>query len=88
MKAKSKLPMIIANPEICHGKLVFAGTRIMIWQILELLEAGKTASEIRAAYPTLPKGAVKAALHFAAEQVKGASYVPFAKEDRQTQIFA
>lgn len=83
-----KLPRIIVNSEICHGKPVFEGTRVMIWQILELLEAGLTAKEIYSGYPTLPNGAIEAALHFAAEQIKGISYVPFNRETSQTQIFA
>ncbi|MDZ7586548.1 MAG: DUF433 domain-containing protein [Patescibacteria group bacterium] len=82
------LPRIIVNPEICHSKPVFKGTRIMVWQILELLEAGLTAKEIYFGYPTLPDGVIEAALHFAAEQVKGVSYVPFNKETSQTQVFA
>ena len=86
MVIKRKLPQIITHPEICHGKHVFAETRIMVWQILELLEAGLTDKEIYSAYPTLPSGAIEAALHFAAEQIKGISYVPFTKEDR-TQVF-
>ena len=28
---------IVADPEICHGKPTFAGTRIMVWQVLELV---------------------------------------------------
>ena len=83
-----RLPKIIACPEICHGKPVFEGTRVMVWQILELLEAGLTAKEIYSGYPTLPIGAVEAALHFAAEQIKGVSYVPFNRETAQTQVFA
>jgi uncharacterized protein (DUF433 family) len=26
---------IVADPEICHGKPTFRGTRIMVWQVLE-----------------------------------------------------
>lgn len=81
-------PKIVVNSEICHGKPVFKGTRIMVWQILELLEAGETPKDIFAAYPTLPAGAIESALHFAVEQIKGISYVPFNKEITQTQVFA
>lgn len=70
---------IVADPEICHGKPTFKGTRIMVWQILDLLEAGESPKNIYKAYPSLPKGAVEAALHYAAERVKGVSYVPFSK---------
>ncbi len=31
---------ITVDPEVCHGKPVFKGTRIMVYQILELLEGG------------------------------------------------
>lgn len=57
--------LVISDPNICHGKPVFKGTRIMIWQILEMLEAGEKPQEIHRAYPSLPKGSVEAALHFA-----------------------
>jgi uncharacterized protein (DUF433 family) len=41
---------IIADPEICHGKPVIKGTRIMVWQILEELEQEKSPDEIIAAW--------------------------------------
>jgi len=80
---------IVADPDICHGKPTFKNTRIMVWQILELLEAGESLKDIYSAYPTLPKGAVEAALHYAAEKVKGINYVPFDKgKVLQAQVFA
>ena len=60
----------------------------MVWQVLELLEAGVSLKEIRAAFPSLPAGAVEAALHYAAEKAKGVSYVPFKKDLSQAQVFA
>lgn len=57
---------ISVNPNICHGKPCFKGTRIMVWQILELLEADATMAEIRDAFPSLTPEHVKAALHYAA----------------------
>lgn len=77
MKRININPYIVADPEICHGQPTFKGTRIMVWQILELLEAGETAKEIYQGYPTLPKGAIEAALHYAAEQIKGVRYLSF-----------
>ena len=89
MSNKNQLPEIVADPEICHGKPTFKGTRVMVWQILELLEAGESPEEIYAAYPTLPMGAIEAALHYAAETAKGITYVSFTKEKHQTaQVFA
>jgi uncharacterized protein (DUF433 family) len=33
---------IVYDPEICHGKPTFRGTRIMVWQVLEMVAEGKT----------------------------------------------
>ena len=64
---------IVSNPDICHGKPTIKGTRIMVWQILELLKEGKTETEIYSAYPTLPDKAVEAALEYAANKIKETS---------------
>jgi uncharacterized protein (DUF433 family) len=73
MKTSSQA-IIEANPGICHGQPVFKGTRIMVWQILELLESGTSPKEIYDAYPSLPPRALEASLHFAAQRVKGLNY--------------
>jgi uncharacterized protein (DUF433 family) len=31
---------IVADPKICHGKPTFRGTRIMVWQVLEMVTEG------------------------------------------------
>lgn len=31
---------IVADPKICHGKPTFRGTRIMVWQVLEMVASG------------------------------------------------
>lgn len=35
-------PHIVADPAICHGKPTFKGTRIMVWQVLEDVAAGRS----------------------------------------------
>lgn len=69
---------ITADPEVCHGKPCFKGTRIMIHLVLELLEAGVTREEIISEkyYPQLTKKHIEAALHYAGELLKTRSYVP------------
>jgi len=37
---------IVADPEICHGKPTFRGTRIMVWQVLEMVAEGIAWDEI------------------------------------------
>ena len=41
---------IIIDPRFCHGKPIFKGTRIMVSQVLELLEAGKVVPVIDRRY--------------------------------------
>ena len=62
---------IIADTEICHGKPTFNGTRIMVWQALEMLEGGLTVKEIIEDFPSLTPEHIKAALHYAASVTKG-----------------
>ncbi len=57
---------ISVDPEICHGKPCFKGTRIMVYLVLEMLEEGAPIQEILEAYPSLTPEHIKAALHYAA----------------------
>ena len=65
---------ISVNPEICHGKPCFKGTRIMVYLVLDMLEAGAANADIREAYPDLTPKHVKAALEFAARAVETGRY--------------
>lgn len=65
------LEKITIDPKIAHGKPVIAGTRIMVYQVLELLEAGKTFDEIITDYfPDLTNDDIRACLRFANELLK------------------
>lgn len=37
---------IVADPRICHGKPTFRGTRIMVWQVMEMLAENLSWDEI------------------------------------------
>lgn len=66
------------EPNICHGQPCIKGTRIMVYIILELLEAGLTDDAIiRDYYPNLTPEDIKACLHYAATLLKEQEYVPF-----------
>ena len=56
---------IIADPAICHGKPTFKGTRVMVWQILEMLSAGENVKDIIRAFPSLKPAHIRAALEYA-----------------------
>jgi uncharacterized protein (DUF433 family) len=56
MKANEKIKrielgrFIVADPAICHGKPTYKGTRIMVWQVLAMLERGEPWEYIRDAW--------------------------------------
>lgn len=61
---------IVADPKICHGKPTFKGTRVMVWQVLELLKAGETTKDIISDFPSLTLKHIQAALDYAASLTK------------------
>lgn len=61
---------IVADPEICHGKPTFKGTRVMVWQVLEMLASGTTEREIIEEFPSLSQRHIKAALEYASSLMK------------------
>ena len=72
------LDRIEINPKICHGQPVIKGTRIMVYLILELLEAGIAPENIiKDYYPTLTLEDIKAAIHYAVAIIKNQEVVPF-----------
>jgi uncharacterized protein (DUF433 family) len=42
---------IVADPQICHGKPTYKGSRVMVWPVLEALEDGESWDEIIQASP-------------------------------------
>ena len=61
---------ISVDPNVCHGHHCFKGTRVMVYLVLELLEAGDTPTKILRAYPTLTRESIRAALRYAVELVR------------------
>ena len=59
---------IITDPEICHGKPTFKGTRIMVSTILQLLGAGMSIDEIRKDYyPQLSRESILSVFDYASK---------------------
>lgn len=58
---------VVSIPEVMSGDPCISGTRIAVASIIANLKAGDSAAEIHAAYPTLPEGAVDAAVRWADE---------------------
>ncbi len=66
---------IIADSNICEGRPVFKGTRIMVWQVLELLGAGVSIDEILKNYfPQLTRKAILSVLNYASKVIEEEKY--------------
>lgn len=61
---------IVADPNICHGKPTFKGTRVMVWQILELLKSGEDTKDITREFPSIKEIHIKSALEYASSLTK------------------
>lgn len=66
---------IVATADTLHGWPRFKDTRIPVSVVLDNLAAGVTPEELYSDYPSLPKGAIPAALAYAAELARD-SIVP------------
>src|SRR5258706_9955737 len=59
---------IVADPQICHGKPTFKGTRVMVWQVLDALARGESWEEIVAAWDgRITRGAIAETIRLARE---------------------
>ena len=68
------------SPNICHGQPCIKGTRIMVYTIIELIEAGLAPDDIiRDYYPNITREDIKGCLHYAATLIKNQEYIPFEK---------
>ena len=75
---KQLMERISVDPHVCHGQPCIKGTRIMVYLVLELLEAGLAPeSIIQEYYPQIDRQDIEACLHYAAGLIRDAEYVPF-----------
>ena len=58
-------PSVQIDPNICHGKPVIKGTRVLVSTILGALSGGDSVDTVLADYPNITRGDVEAALEFA-----------------------
>ncbi len=61
---------ISIDPNVCHGKPCIKETRIMVWIIVDYLANGDSVEDVLAAYPSLTREDVQAALAYAAEMTR------------------
>ncbi|MBI4262895.1 MAG: DUF433 domain-containing protein [Acidobacteria bacterium] len=72
------LTRITFDPEVMGGKPCIRGLRVTVGTIVGLVAAGRTASEILAAYPYLEEEDIREALCYAAWRVEETE-VPLSK---------
>ncbi|MEI7898636.1 MAG: DUF433 domain-containing protein [bacterium] len=60
---------VTVDPEICAGKPVISGTRIMVKNILGMVAGGYSISRIVKEYPELTLEMVENALQYAAQVI-------------------
>lgn len=59
---------IVADPKVCHGKPTFRGTRIMVWQVLEMLADGMAwETIIEQCHNSITKDAIAEAVKLSGE---------------------
>lgn len=59
---------IVADPRICHGQPTFRGTRIMVWQVLEMVADGMAWEAItEQCHNSITKEAIAEAVKLSAE---------------------
>ncbi len=65
-----KYRWIEVNPNVCHGKPVFRGTRVLVADVLEMLASGMSIDEVLEEYPQLTKEMILEAIALAAELLR------------------
>lgn len=65
-RAMELAPRIVADPTVCHGQAVVAGTRVPVAVVVGSLAGGMTVAEVAREYD-LAEADVRAALKYAAD---------------------
>jgi uncharacterized protein (DUF433 family) len=56
---------IAVDPQVCHGKACFRGTRVMVSVVLDNLAAGVSRDDVLESYPSLTREDIEAAIAYA-----------------------
>lgn len=61
---------ISIDPQICHGKPVIKGTRIMVVNVLSLLAGGYTIQQVQDYFPELKKEDIIESIQYAVKAIQ------------------
>jgi len=65
-----KFKWISIDPNVCHGKPVFKGTRVLVADVLEMIASGMSIDEVLEEYPQLNREMILEAIALAAELLR------------------
>ncbi len=57
---------ILIDAKVCHGQACIKGTRIPVYQVVQMLANGDSIDELLEAYPTIQKEDIQECLSYAA----------------------
>ena len=57
---------ISIDPRVCHGQACIKGTRIPVYQIVQMLANGDTIEDLLESYPTIEREDILSCLDYAA----------------------
>jgi uncharacterized protein (DUF433 family) len=60
------LSRISIDPRVCHGQACIKGTRIPVYQIVQMLANGDTIEDLLESYPTIEREDILSCLDYAA----------------------
>ncbi len=69
MQKKEIGSYLVTDPEICHGKLIFKGTRVPVSTVLTFLAMGDSIQDILRNWPQLKREYVEEAINFASDLI-------------------
>jgi uncharacterized protein (DUF433 family) len=72
--AENLHPKISIDPNICHGKPVISGTRVLVANVLGSLASGQSRAGILEDYPEIKDEEITAALEFASRMAQFESF--------------
>ena len=61
---------IVVDSKICHGQAYITGTRIPVYQIIDMLANGDTIEQLLKEFPSLKRQDILACLKYAASLAK------------------
>ena len=70
MRAKPIGRFIVADPKVCHGKLTFRGTRILVSSVIELVADGMDWDDIsKECHGSVSRAAIAEAIRIAGRAI-------------------